>query len=399
MAANTTISVGTSSGGIQAKDGDDSLQLQSSNHPGMVLVTSPLNGRNFSAWSRAVKIALGAKLKLGFITGKCKKPAVDSEHYKQWVRIDCMVTSWLLNSITKNITDVFLYAKSARELWVELEERFARCNGPLLYQLQSEITSITQGDLSVVEYFTKLKILWDELVQLTPLPDFTCGTAKAITELTNQNHLMQFLMGLNDMYDHVKSNSCEGTFAKLQELNEQKKKNANGGKAFLAQTNGDKKAHKDAKMDEVASVSEDQMSIEVVGVARQIGKLYVLENNSFSSLFIDQFSSEPFSLVSQVAHVDLMLWHKDWETRPIKNWMLGLLVYVDDILLTDFSEDSIVDVKRYLDDLFTIKDLEYAKYFLGLEIARSQDGTSIMQRKYIEALMALMLKQLLCLRT
>ncbi|KAL0373283.1 UNVERIFIED_CONTAM: Retrovirus-related Pol polyprotein from transposon RE1 [Sesamum radiatum] len=56
----------------------------------------------------------------------------------------------------------------------------------------------------------------------------------------------------------------------------------------------------------------------------------------------------------------------------------------DDILLRGPSEDSIADVKRYLDDLFIVKDLRYAKYFFGLEIARSQDGTSIMQHKYIE---------------
>ncbi|KAL0457729.1 UNVERIFIED_CONTAM: Retrovirus-related Pol polyprotein from transposon RE1 [Sesamum latifolium] len=67
---------------------------------------------------------------------------------------------------------------------------------------------------------------------------------------------------------------------------------------------------------------------------------------------------------------------------------LALLVYVDDILLTGPSEDSIADVKRYLDDLFTIKDLGYAKYFLGLEIARSHDGNSITQRKYIEDIIA-----------
>ncbi|KAL0463444.1 UNVERIFIED_CONTAM: Retrovirus-related Pol polyprotein from transposon RE1 [Sesamum latifolium] len=90
MAANKAESTGTSSGGTRAKDGDDFLQLQSSDHPGMVLVTTPLNGRNFLAWSRAVKIALRAKLKLGFITGECKKPAADSEHYRQWIRADCM---------------------------------------------------------------------------------------------------------------------------------------------------------------------------------------------------------------------------------------------------------------------------------------------------------------------
>ncbi|KAL0374188.1 UNVERIFIED_CONTAM: Retrovirus-related Pol polyprotein from transposon RE1 [Sesamum radiatum] len=70
--------------------------------------------------------------------------------------------------------------------------------------------------------------------------------------------------------------------------------------------------------------------------------------------------------------------------KHVESGYLTLLVYMDDILLTGPSEDSIADVKRYLDDLFTIKDLEYAKYFLDLEIARSQGGTSITQRKYIE---------------
>ncbi|KAK4389910.1 hypothetical protein Sango_2328000 [Sesamum angolense] len=47
------------------------------------------------------------------------------------------------------------------------------------------------------------------------------------------------------------------------------------------------------------------------------------------------------------------------------------------------SEDMIFDVKQYLDDLFTIKDLGIAKYFLGLEIARSPQGIAITQTKYI----------------
>ncbi|KAL0334022.1 UNVERIFIED_CONTAM: Retrovirus-related Pol polyprotein from transposon RE1 [Sesamum angustifolium] len=47
------------------------------------------------------------------------------------------------------------------------------------------------------------------------------------------------------------------------------------------------------------------------------------------------------------------------------------------------SESQIVAVKQFLDSEFTIKDLGHAKYFLGLEIARPIDGTSVTQYKYI----------------
>ncbi|KAL0305206.1 UNVERIFIED_CONTAM: Retrovirus-related Pol polyprotein from transposon RE2 [Sesamum angustifolium] len=41
------------------------------------------------------------------------------------------------------------------------------------------------------------------------------------------------------------------------------------------------------------------------------------------------------------------------------------------------------DGLHYLDDLFTIKDLGHAKFFLGLELARSTHGTFITQKKYL----------------
>ncbi|KAL0426175.1 UNVERIFIED_CONTAM: Retrovirus-related Pol polyprotein from transposon RE2 [Sesamum radiatum] len=61
---------------------------------------------------------------------------------------------------------------------------------------------------------------------------------------------------------------------------------------------------------------------------------------------------------------------------------LVLLLYVDDILLAGSSTDMITEVKVFLDKLFTIKDLGTAKYFLGLEIARSSQGIIVTQAKY-----------------
>ncbi|KAL0362338.1 UNVERIFIED_CONTAM: Retrovirus-related Pol polyprotein from transposon RE1 [Sesamum calycinum] len=50
------------------------------------------------------------------------------------------------------------------------------------------------------------------------------------------------------------------------------------------------------------------------------------------------------------------------------------------------NESLISPVKDYLHKLFTIKDMGPAKYFLGLEIARSSAGTSVTQQKYIRDL-------------
>ncbi|KAL0334047.1 UNVERIFIED_CONTAM: Retrovirus-related Pol polyprotein from transposon RE1 [Sesamum angustifolium] len=63
---------------------------------------------------------------------------------------------------------------------------------------------------------------------------------------------------------------------------------------------------------------------------------------------------------------------------------LALIVYVDDVLLTGNSLDDLNAVKSYLDDLFTIKDLGNSKYFLGLELARSAQGTYVTQRTYLQ---------------
>ncbi|KAL0436992.1 UNVERIFIED_CONTAM: hypothetical protein Sradi_0407100 [Sesamum radiatum] len=129
------------------------LKIQPSDNPGMSLVSTLLDGTNFLTWSRSVKIALGAKMKLSFIDGKIQKPEESEKGYEQWVRADCMVTSWILNSISKDIVESFLYTTTARELWVELETRFGQGNGPMVYQLKREISSIAQGTLSVSAYF------------------------------------------------------------------------------------------------------------------------------------------------------------------------------------------------------------------------------------------------------
>ncbi|KAL0463232.1 UNVERIFIED_CONTAM: Retrovirus-related Pol polyprotein from transposon RE1 [Sesamum latifolium] len=70
------------------------------------------------------------------------------------------------------------------------------------------------------------------------------------------------------------------------------------------------------------------------------------------------------------------------------NDFIALIVYVDDILVTSPSDVLIAAVKAYLHDLFTIKDLGLACYFLGLQIARLSAGTSLTQTKYVQDILS-----------
>lgn len=90
-------------------------------------------------------------------------------------------------------------------MWLELEEHFGESNGPLIYQLQRQIASISQGDSSLSKYYTNLKQLWDQLNSLVQIPSCTCSSAKAISDHNSSTRLMQFLMGLNDTYDSLRN--------------------------------------------------------------------------------------------------------------------------------------------------------------------------------------------------
>ena len=61
----------------------------------------------------------------------------------------------------------------------------------------------------------------------------------------------------------------------------------------------------------------------------------------------------------------------------------ALVVYVDDIVLTGDDMGDIHELKTYMAKEFEIKDLGNLKFFLGIEVARSNQGIFISQRKYV----------------
>ncbi|GJY00601.1 retrovirus-related pol polyprotein from transposon TNT 1-94 [Tanacetum coccineum] len=75
------------------------------------------------------------------------------------------------------------------------------------------------------------------------------------------------------------------------------------------------------------------------------------------------------------ADTSLLIYKKDKD-------FLGLVIYVDDILLVGNNDHLITHFKQHLDQQFNIKDLGNLNYYLGIEFLRNKQGVTMTQRKY-----------------
>ncbi|XP_048501679.1 uncharacterized protein LOC125497986 [Beta vulgaris subsp. vulgaris] len=172
------------------------------------------DGTNFMNWSKSIRIALGAKNKLGFLGGKHPKPTTGEEEVQKWERCDYMVRSWLLATMKPDVAGSLVNMQSTKQLWEEILERYAQTNAPQLFALKKDLWELQQNNLSISEYYCRLKSIWDQIGDLEGMPDCTCGAmskcscdlAKRVMDLQATEKLIKFVMGLNTGYDQMKSN-------------------------------------------------------------------------------------------------------------------------------------------------------------------------------------------------
>nr|GEV19962.1 hypothetical protein [Tanacetum cinerariifolium] len=135
------------------------------------LTTILLNGFNYLLWSRAITIALGGRSRLGFISGKNANPGVTSPEYEAWLSKDQMVMSWILNSMERNIAEIFSYSESSKDLYEVVQDMYGKLKGlwnepdvyrphsvdPKILRKRHEDDQVFQLLVSLVPDFEELK--------------------------------------------------------------------------------------------------------------------------------------------------------------------------------------------------------------------------------------------------
>ncbi|KAG7543853.1 Reverse transcriptase RNA-dependent DNA polymerase [Arabidopsis thaliana x Arabidopsis arenosa] len=180
--------------------------LSHGDNPGSTIVSEVLDGSNFSSWKIAMFVALDAKNKFAFVDGSLPRPPEYDPSFRVWSRCNSMVKSWILNSVTKQIYKSILRFNDASEIWRDLITRFHITNLPRSYQLTQQIWSLQQGSMSLSDYYTALKTLWDDLDGATCTRTCqNCKCCKATGTIADHAKIVKFLSGLNESYAAIRS--------------------------------------------------------------------------------------------------------------------------------------------------------------------------------------------------
>ncbi|GJW82935.1 cysteine-rich receptor-like protein kinase 8 [Tanacetum coccineum] len=137
---------------------------------------------NYGSWKRSMMIALNAKNKMKIIAGDYEEPAINANTRALWERTNDMIISWILNTITQQISNSLSFVNLALSLW---------------------------NDNATIEVYNhKLKGLWDEYDSLEApymcVYICECENRRVNGERDQRKRLIPFLMGLDECYANIR---------------------------------------------------------------------------------------------------------------------------------------------------------------------------------------------------
>jgi len=128
------------------------------------------------------------------IDGTHDAPAT-SPTENEWKKVDSIVKMWLYSTISQALLQMVLKKDAmARQVWLNLEKLFRDNKDARSMQLESELRSITMGDLSVLAYCSKIKKIADLLENLD-----------SDSKVSDKHLVIHTINGLSPRFDYVAS--------------------------------------------------------------------------------------------------------------------------------------------------------------------------------------------------
>nr|XP_034604633.1 uncharacterized protein LOC117864615 [Setaria viridis] len=152
----------------------------------LILVVLDSDG-NYSRWREQFLLAVGKySLQDHVLRDSLAVP------YADWLRMDCVIRSWLYGSIATDLADIVMArgdrGATARTTWLAIEAQFLGNKETRIILLDAKFRNFKQADLSITEYCKRLKGMADGLSDLGALVDDKLLVLTLVGGLNDQFH-------------------------------------------------------------------------------------------------------------------------------------------------------------------------------------------------------------------
>ncbi|XP_010518616.1 PREDICTED: uncharacterized protein LOC104793890 [Camelina sativa] len=117
--------------------------------------------------------------------------------------VNSMIVGWIRTSIEPKVKSTVTFISIARDLWLDLKQRFSVGNKVRVHQIKAQIAACRQAGQPVIDYYGNLCHLWEELQTYKPLTVCkcglcTCGATLEPSKERDEEKIHQFILGLDD---------------------------------------------------------------------------------------------------------------------------------------------------------------------------------------------------------
>nr|GME10774.1 retrovirus-related Pol polyprotein from transposon TNT 1-94 isoform X7 [Ipomoea batatas] len=166
-----------------------------------------LNGKNYSAWAFQFELFVKGKELWSHINESDSAPdkEKEKEKYAKWEVKDAQIMSWILGSVEPSILINLKPYKTSRGMWDYLKKVYIQNNSARRFQLELELGQLSQGSMSIQEFYSSFETLWVEYTDIVyaNVPPEGLSAVQSVHETSKRD---QFLMKLRGEFETVRSN-------------------------------------------------------------------------------------------------------------------------------------------------------------------------------------------------
>ncbi|XP_019056073.1 PREDICTED: uncharacterized protein LOC109115911, partial [Nelumbo nucifera] len=203
MVGSSSASSDATSGVMSSEGGIQLAAISLSENSLQITIHKP-NGKNYFEWSQSVRLVIDGKGKLGYLNGEVKPPATDDPKYRQWRSENSMVTAWFINSMDPVVGKPFMFLPTARDMWEAVRETYSDLdNHSQLFELNTRMWKLQQGQCEVTAYYNEMMAVWQELDLFEEEWESPSDSARYKKKI-ERGRVFVFLAGLNKELDEVR---------------------------------------------------------------------------------------------------------------------------------------------------------------------------------------------------